>query len=88
MAAPGSRLAARGLTLLASGFLGFDGAVLAGLGLWAGRELLVVAGAVLVLASALVLHYGRRQRRRLEEIAEIRRELRDETESLRRQLER
>lgn len=84
----GSPLALRGLTLLAAGFLGFDGAVLAGVGIWAGRWGVTVAGAVLFLASALVLVLGRRQRRRLEEIAAARRELRDETEELRRLLER
>ena len=78
----------RGLALLAAAFLGFDGAALAALGIWAGRWSLVVAGLVLVLASGMVLFAGRRQRRRLDEIAAARRELRDETEALRRLLER
>jgi membrane protein implicated in regulation of membrane protease activity len=82
----GSPLAVRGLTLLAAGFLGFDGAVLAGIGVWAGRWAPAVAGVVLFVASALVVAFGRRQRRRLDEIAAARRELRDETEELRRLL--
>jgi hypothetical protein len=83
-----SPLAVRGLTLLAVGFLGFDGAVLAGLGVWAGRHSLVLAGAVLFLGSVLVMVLSRRQRVRLDQIAAARRELRDETEELRRLLER
>jgi hypothetical protein len=78
----GSPLAVRGLTLLAAGFLGFDGAVLAGIGVWAGRWAPAVAGVVLFVASALVVAFGRR----LDEIAAARRELRDETEELRRLL--
>ena len=85
---PGSPLALGGLTLLAAGFLAFDGAVLAGLGWWAGRWVLVAAGAALVLAAGMVLWYGRHHRRRMAEIAAARRELREETEALRRLLER
>ncbi len=85
---PSSPLAVRGLALLAAAFLGFDGAALAALGVWAGRWTLVVAGGVLFLASGVVLFAGRRQQRRLDEIAAARRELRDETEALRRLLER
>jgi membrane protein implicated in regulation of membrane protease activity len=84
---PGSRLAVRGLSILAVGFLGFDGALLVGAGVWTGRWPLTVAGAVLVAASGFVLLAGRGQRRRLEEIAAARRDLRDEAESLRRLLE-
>lgn len=84
---PGSPLAVSGLTLLAAAFLGFDGAVLAGLGVWAGRWGLVAAGVVLFLGGGLVLRYGRQQQRRLDQIAAARRELRDETEALRRLLE-
>ncbi len=83
-----SPLAARGLTLLAAAFLGFDGAVLVGLGAWLGRGGLVLVGVVLFLGSGLVLLEGRRQRRRLDEIAAARRELREEAEALRRLLER
>jgi membrane protein implicated in regulation of membrane protease activity len=79
-----SPLAFRSLTLIAAGFLAFDGAALLALGLWSGRQLLAVAGVVLVLSSGLVLLGWRRHLRRLDEIAEARRELRDEAEELRR----
>ncbi len=81
-----SPLASRTLTLLASGFLGFDGAVLLALGWWSGRAGFAVAGAVLLLSSGLVLAYWRRHLRRLDEIAATRRALRDEADSLRRLL--
>jgi membrane protein implicated in regulation of membrane protease activity len=81
-----SPLAFRSLTLTAVGFLGFDGAALVGLGVWTGRRALLVAGAVVLLSSGLVLLAWRRHLRRLEEIAEARRELRDEAEDLRRLL--
>ena len=83
-----SPFAARGLTLLAAAFLGFDGATLAALGAWSGRWWLVIGGSVVFLGAGLVLRYGRRQQRRLAEIAAARQDLRDETESLRRLLER
>ena len=83
---PVSPLAFRSLTLLAAGFLAFDGAALAGLGLWSGRDALLVAGVVLFLSSVLVLLLWRRHLRRLHEIDEARRDLRDEAEELRRLL--
>ena len=85
---PDSPLAVRGLTLLAAGFLGFDGMVLVALGVWGRSWTLAAIGLVLFVAAGLVLVYAARQRRRLAEIAAARRELRDETESLRRLLER
>jgi len=84
----GSPLAAGGLTLLAAILLGFDGAVLVAIGAWLGRRAPIVVGLVLMGSACLVVLAGRRQRRRLEEIAAARRELRDETEALRRLLER
>lgn len=81
-----SPLASRALTLLAVGFLGFDGTILLALGWWTGRAALAVLGAVLLLSSGLVLAYWRRHLRRLGEIAADRRDLRDEAESLRRLL--
>ena len=81
-----SPLTSRTLTILASAFLAFDGAAIAGLGWWTGRTALVVVGVVLFLSSGLVLHSYRIHRRRLDEIAAARRELREETESLRRLL--
>ena len=79
---PGSRT----LTVLASAFLAFDGAALIGLGWWTARMSLAVVGVVLFLSAGLVLHSYRVHQRRLEEIAEARRELREETETLRKLL--
>jgi membrane protein implicated in regulation of membrane protease activity len=81
-----SPLAFRSLTLVAAGFLAFDGATLLGLGIWSGRRAFLVAGIVLFLSSGLVLLLWRRHLRRLDEIAEARRGLRDEAEELRRLL--
>lgn len=83
---PLSPLAFRSLTLVAAGFLAFDGAALLGLGIWSGRRAFLVGGVVLFLSSGLVLLLWRRHLRRLSEIAEARRELRDEAEELRRLL--
>ena len=82
-----SPLALRWLTLFAVGFLAFDGAALTALGIWTGQTSLVVVGVVLFLSSGLVLLLWRQYLRRLEEIAAARRELRDETEELRRLLQ-
>jgi len=81
-----SPLALRWLTLFAAGFLAFDGAVLLALGIWSGRTALLVGGSVLFLSSGLVLLVWRQHLRRLDQIAEARRELRDEAEELRRLL--
>lgn len=81
-----SPLALRWLTLLASGFLAFDGAALVAVGAWSGRTALLVAGLVLFLSSGVVLLVWRRHLRRLHEIREARRELREEAEELRRLL--
>jgi membrane protein implicated in regulation of membrane protease activity len=81
-----SPLAFRSLTLVAAGFLAFDGAALAGLGIWSGRAAFLVTGVVLFLSSGLVLLFWRRHLRRLDEIGEARRDLRDEAEKLRRLL--
>jgi membrane protein implicated in regulation of membrane protease activity len=83
---PVSPLAFRSLTLVAAGFLAFDGVALAGLGIWSGRAAFLVTGVVLFLSSGLVLLFWRRHLRRLDEIGEARRELRDEAEKLRRLL--
>lgn len=79
-------LAFRSLTVVAAGFLAFDGAALLGLALWSGNRALLVAGVVLFLSSGLVLLVWRRHLRRLDEIADARQELRDEAEELRRLL--
>lgn len=78
-----SLAASRVLTIIGAAFLGFDGATLVGLGLWAGRISLVVSGLVLFLSSGLVLLYWRRYRRQVEEIAAQRRALRQEVQDLR-----
>ena len=83
---PVSPLAFRSLTLVAASFLAFDGAALAGLGIWSGRRAFLVTGVVLFLSSGLVLLFWRRHLRRLDEIGEARRDLRDEAEELRRLL--
>jgi hypothetical protein len=83
-----SPLAVGGLTLLAAVLLGFDGAVLAAIGFWTARWVMAAIGVVLFLSSGLVILAGRHHRRRLDEIAAARRELRDETEGVRRLLER
>ena len=83
---PASPLAFRSLTLFAAGFLAFDGAAMAGLGIWSGRRGFLVTGVVLFLSSGLVLLFWRRHLRRLNEIDEARRDLRDEAEELRRLL--
>jgi hypothetical protein len=78
-----TRSANRTLTLLASAFLGFDGATLLVFGIWSHHPLLALIGAALFVSSGLVLLYWRWHQRQLAEIAEARRALRDETESLR-----
>jgi membrane protein implicated in regulation of membrane protease activity len=83
---PVSPLAFRWFSLVAAGFLAFDGATLAGLGIWSGRRAFLVTGVVLFLSSGLVLLFWRRHLRRLEEIDEARRDLRNEAEELRRLL--
>ena len=80
---PASLLVSRTLTFIAAGFLGFDGATLIGLGLWAGRTSLVVIGVVLFLSSGLVLHHWRRHQRRIQEIAAEQRALREDVKDLR-----
>ncbi|HTC23550.1 MAG TPA: hypothetical protein VK688_04260 [Gemmatimonadales bacterium] len=75
--------AGRTMTWIASAFLGFDGAALAGLGIWTGHPLVALIGGALFLSSGLVLVYWRWHRRQLEEIAAARRALKDEAESLR-----
>jgi hypothetical protein len=78
-----TRGANRTLTLLASAFLGFDGAALVVFGIWSRHPLLALIGAALFVSSGLVLLYWRWHQRQLEEIAAARRALREETASLR-----
>jgi membrane protein implicated in regulation of membrane protease activity len=83
---PVSPLAFRSLTVVAAGFLAFDGAALAALGIWSGRAGFLAAGVVLFLSSGLVLCLWRRHLRRLGEIDRGRQDLREEAEELRRLL--
>jgi hypothetical protein len=73
----------RTMTILASAFLGFDGAALVGFGLWSRHPLVALIGAALFVSSGLVLLYWRWYERQLEEIAEARRAVRDEANAMR-----
>jgi hypothetical protein len=78
-----SLVGSRTLTIIAAAFLGFEGATLLGLGIWAGRTSLVAVGLVLFLSAGLMLIYWRHHQRRVEEIAADQRALREELEELR-----
>ena len=65
----GSLFVSRTLTLIAIGFLTFDGAALTGIGLMSGRTMLVAVGIVFFLSAGLILLYWRSHRRRLLDIA-------------------
>lgn len=65
----GSPVISRTLTLVAIGFLTFDGAALTGLGVMSGRTMLVAVGVVFFLSAGLVLLYWRLHRRKLLDIA-------------------
>lgn len=75
--------ASRGLTILASAFLAFDGAALVALGWWSGGAALTIGGLACFFAAGLVVLLWSRHRRRLDEIAAARRELREEAQTLR-----
>jgi hypothetical protein len=72
------------LTLVAASVLAFDGAALAGFGWWTGRTLLTLFGVLCFLSSGLVLLYWRWYRRRVDDIAEMRRGLADDSREMRR----
>jgi protein-S-isoprenylcysteine O-methyltransferase Ste14 len=78
-----SHRASRTMTLVASAFLGFDGAALVVFGIWTRHPVLTLIGGALFVSSGLVLLYWRWHQRQLEDIAAARRALRDEAESLR-----
>jgi len=82
MAVPPS--AGRVLVLVAAALLLFDGVALLGLRIWGRRPGLALAAGALLGGTAGGLWSWGRQRRRLDEIAEARRELRADTEALRR----
>ena len=79
-----SSSAGRVLVLGAAAFLVLDGAALLGLGIWGRRPGLALAGGALLAGAGVVLWSWQRQRRRLEEIAAASRDLRADTEALRR----
>jgi hypothetical protein len=76
--------AGRVLVLVAAAVLLLDGVALLGMGIWARRPGLALAGGALLAGAGVVSWSWRRQRRRLDEIAEARRDLRTDTEALRR----
>jgi uncharacterized membrane protein len=74
----------RTLTVIAAAVLAFDGAALAGLGIWTHRLVMVPVGVVFFVAAGLVLLYWRWYHRRLEDIAAARRALADEAREMQR----
>ncbi|MFL5514722.1 MAG: hypothetical protein ACJ8DJ_01105 [Gemmatimonadales bacterium] len=82
MAVPPS--AGRVLVLVAAALLLLDGVALLGLGIWGRRPGLALAAGALLGGTAVVLWSWGRQRRRLDEIADARRELRADAKALRR----
>jgi hypothetical protein len=70
------------LTLVAASMLAFDGAALAVFGWLSGKALLVLLGCICFVSTGLVLWYWRWQRRRLEEIAALRRGVAEEAREL------
>ncbi len=78
-----SAIANRTLTVVAAGFLAFDGACLLLGGIYLHRPLLDVFGSCLILSSGLVFVYWRRHRRESAAIAAERQALRDQARALR-----
>ena len=72
------------LTIVAAAVLAFDGTALAGVGMWSGRIVLVLLGAVCLISSALVVLYWRWYQRRLKTIADLRHGLAEEIRELQR----
>jgi hypothetical protein len=81
-----ARALTRALTVVAAAVLAFDGAALAGLGLWTDRLVLVFIGAVFIISSGLVVLYWRWYRRRVADIAAARRAMGDEVREMQRLL--
>jgi hypothetical protein len=82
----GSPVLSRTLTLVVIGFLTFDGAALAGIGLISGRTMLVVMGLVFFVSAGLVLLYWRWHRGRLLDIASERGALSEDVREMQRLL--
>ena len=82
----GSPIVSRTLTLVAIGFLTFDGAALVGIGLMTDRTMLVAMGLVFFVSAGLVLLYWRWHRRRLLDIASERGALSEDVREMQRLL--
>ena len=82
----GSPGVSRALTLVAIGFLTFDGVALAGIGLMSGRTMLVAVGLVFFVSAGLVMLYWRWHRRRILDIASERGALSEEVREMQRLL--
>ena len=80
---PRSALANRTLTVMAAGFLAFDGACLVLGGVALGRWLLAIFGACLIVSSFLVFVYSKRHTRQTAQIAGDREALREQARALR-----
>jgi uncharacterized membrane protein YiaA len=76
----------RTVTIVAATVLGFDGAALVGLGLWSGRMMLALVGAVFFVCALVVLFSWRWYRRRLADIAAARRALGEDAREMQRSL--
>lgn len=74
----------RTLTIVAAAVLAFDGAALALMGWWGERFMLTLVGLVFFFSSGLVVLYWRWYRRRMEDIAQSRRQLSEEARQMRR----
>jgi hypothetical protein len=81
-----SPFVSRTLTLIAIGFLTFDGAALAGIGFLSGRMMLVAVGLVFFVSAGLVVLYWRWHRGRLLGIASQRGALSEDVREMQRLL--
>ena len=81
-----SPVVSRTLTLVAIGFLTFDGAALTGIGAMTGRTMLVAVGLVFFLSAGLILLYWRSHRRKLLDIASERGALSEDVQEIQRLL--
>ncbi|MFI5211043.1 MAG: hypothetical protein ACHQ2E_11405 [Gemmatimonadales bacterium] len=73
----------RTLTILAAGFLALDGLLLGLSGWWVRSLPRMGAGMALLGAAGVVMHFWKKQRARLEEIADARAALKAEASHLR-----
>jgi hypothetical protein len=80
---PAKAHSGRTLTILASGFLALDGLLLGLSGWWARSLPRMGAGLALLAAAGAVMFFWKKQRARLEEIADARAALKAEASHLR-----